>query len=127
MLFSVAPSSIEASFNIEAILESQEVDVCFCNIATVPSLIGSLELFQIEQTSYALIYPEPGEIEVVFASLGTKKVFEKFLTHRDPDPLYFTKDKPFGALYDTPVILSSWLSEEDVDYYTKKFEQTGFT
>ncbi|CAI9299133.1 unnamed protein product [Lactuca saligna] len=82
---------------------------------------------------------EPWEIEVVFASLGTKKVFEKFLTHRDPDPFYFPKDKPFGAfvttryfetmksLYDTPVILPLWLSEEDVEYYTKKFEQIGFT
>ncbi|CAI9263898.1 unnamed protein product [Lactuca saligna] len=51
MLFSVAPSPIEASFNIKAILESQEVSVCFCIIVTVPSMIGSLELFQIEQTS----------------------------------------------------------------------------
>ncbi|CAH1435924.1 unnamed protein product [Lactuca virosa] len=76
---------------------------------------------------YICRFQEPGEIEVVFASLGTKKVFEKFLTHRDPDPFHFPKDKPFGALYDTPVILPSWLSEEDVDYYTKKFEQTGFT
>ncbi|CAI9292060.1 unnamed protein product [Lactuca saligna] len=70
---------------------------------------------------------DPGEIEAVFASLGTKKVFEKFLTHRDPDPFYFPKDKPFGALYNNHVILPSWLSEEDVDYYTKKFEQTSFT
>ncbi|CAH1441658.1 unnamed protein product [Lactuca virosa] len=75
---------------------------------------------------YICRFQEPGEIEAVFVSLGTKKVFEKFLTHRDPDPFYFPKDKPFGALYDTPVILPSWLSEEDVDYYTKKFEQTGF-
>ncbi|CAI9298105.1 unnamed protein product [Lactuca saligna] len=56
MLFSVASSPIEASFNIEAILESQEADICFYIIATVPLIIGSLELFQIEQTSYALIY-----------------------------------------------------------------------
>nr|KAJ0187802.1 hypothetical protein LSAT_V11C900460970 [Lactuca sativa] len=73
------------------------------------------------------ISAEPGEIEAVFASLGTKKVFEKFLTHRDPDPFYFPRDSPFGALCETPIILPSWLSEEDVDYYTKKFEQTGFT
>ncbi|KAL7585385.1 hypothetical protein Lser_V15G41999 [Lactuca serriola] len=67
------------------------------------------------------------EIEAVFASLGTKKVFKKFLTHRDPDPFYFPRDSPFGDLCETPVILPSWLSKEDVDYYTKKFEQTGFT
>lgn len=66
-------------------------------------------------------------MEAVFASYGTKKVIEKFLTYRDRAPFYFPTDKPFGALYGTPVILPSWLSEEDVDYYTKKFEQTGFT
>ncbi|KAI3677414.1 hypothetical protein L2E82_51699 [Cichorium intybus] len=76
---------------------------------------------------YVCRFQEPGEIEAVFASLGTKKVLSKFLTHRDPDPLYFPKDKPFGALQDTPFILPSWLSEEDVDYYTKKFERFGFT
>ncbi|XP_023768701.1 uncharacterized protein LOC111917255 [Lactuca sativa] len=76
---------------------------------------------------YICRFQEPGEIEAVLASLGTKKAVEKFLTHRDPDPFYFPKGQPFGALHDTPVILPSWLSEEDVDYYTKKFEQTGFT
>lgn len=66
-------------------------------------------------------------MEAVFAGLGTKKVLTKFLTHRDPDPFYFPKDKPFGDIHDTPIILPSWLSEEDVEYYTKKFDQTGFT
>ncbi|XP_023768703.1 uncharacterized protein LOC111917256 [Lactuca sativa] len=76
---------------------------------------------------YMCRFQEPGEMEAVFASYGTKKVIEKFLTYRDRAPFYFPTDKPFGALYGTPVILPSWLSEEDVDYYTKKFEQTGFT
>ncbi|XP_023754461.1 uncharacterized protein LOC111902884 [Lactuca sativa] len=52
---------------------------------------------------------------------------KKFLMHRDINPIYFPKGKPFGDAHDTPVMLPSWLSEQDVDYYTKKFEQTGFT
>ncbi|KAI3728104.1 hypothetical protein L6452_16733 [Arctium lappa] len=76
---------------------------------------------------YVCKFQEAGEIEAVFASLGTEQVLKKFLTHRDTSPFYFPKDKPFGDAHDTPVILPSWLSEEDIDYYTKKFEQTGFT
>ncbi|KVH95065.1 uncharacterized protein LOC112527677 [Cynara cardunculus var. scolymus] len=76
---------------------------------------------------YICKFQEAGEIEAVFASLGTEKVLKKFLTHRDANPFYFPKDKPFGDAHDAPVILPSWLSQEDVDYYTKKFEQTGFT
>ncbi|XP_076916849.1 epoxide hydrolase 1-like [Bidens hawaiensis] len=70
---------------------------------------------------------EPGEIEAVFANVGTMQVIKKFLTHRDLSPYYFPKGKPFGDEHNTPVILPSWLTEEDVDCYAKKFEQTGFT
>ncbi|KAD3641530.1 hypothetical protein R6Q59_004148 [Mikania micrantha] len=76
---------------------------------------------------YICRFQEPGEIEAVFASVGTKQVIKKFLTYRDPAPFYFPKDNPLRDIHDTPVILPSWLTEEDVDYYTKKFEQTGFT
>ncbi|GJW13984.1 bifunctional epoxide hydrolase 2-like protein [Tanacetum coccineum] len=70
---------------------------------------------------------EPGEMEAVFASFGTKNVLKKFLTYRDTAPIYFPQDKPFGDANDTEVTLPSWLSEEDLDYYTKKYEKTGFT
>ncbi|XP_071703114.1 epoxide hydrolase 2-like isoform X2 [Rutidosis leptorrhynchoides] len=76
---------------------------------------------------YICRFQEPGEMEAVFASLGTKNVITKFMIHRDPNPFYFPKDKPFGDTLGTPIILPSWLTEEDVDYYTKKFDQTGFT
>lgn len=76
---------------------------------------------------YICRFQEPGEMEAVFASHGTKNVLTKFLTHRDPAPFYFPKDKPFGDTDDAAVILPSWLSEADLDYYTKKFEQTGFS
>ncbi|KAI8012439.1 Epoxide hydrolase A [Camellia lanceoleosa] len=55
--------------------------------------------------------------------------FQKFLTYRDLAPFFFPKGKGFGDgdSPDTPIILPSWLSEEDVDYYAGKFEKHGFT
>ncbi|KAK9052942.1 hypothetical protein SSX86_029572 [Deinandra increscens subsp. villosa] len=77
---------------------------------------------------YICRFQKPGEIEDVFAKVGTEQVIKKFLTYRDPVPFYFPRDSPFGDANNTiPVILPSWLTQEDIDYYTKKFEQTGFT
>ncbi|KAK1438419.1 hypothetical protein QVD17_04228 [Tagetes erecta] len=77
---------------------------------------------------YICRFQEPGEIEGVFANIGTKQVITKFLTYRDPAPFYFPKDNSLGdADHHTPIVLPSWLTEEDIDYYLKKFEQTGFT
>ncbi|KAK3017985.1 hypothetical protein RJ639_002742 [Escallonia herrerae] len=76
---------------------------------------------------YISRFQEPGEIEAELAPLGTERVVKKFLTFRTPGPLYFPKGKGFGDSPDTPIILPSWLTEEDVDYFTSKFEKTGFT
>ncbi|KAF3618431.1 putative bifunctional epoxide hydrolase 2-like [Capsicum annuum] len=69
---------------------------------------------------YIVRFQEPGDIEEDFAKVGTKRVLGKFLTYRNPGPLYL----PFD---DSPVILPSWLSEKDIDYYASKYEKTGFT
>ncbi|KAI8012430.1 Epoxide hydrolase A [Camellia lanceoleosa] len=78
---------------------------------------------------YIYRFQVPGEIEAEFAQIGVRKVVKKFLTYRDPAPFLFPKGKGFGDgnSPDTQVILPSWLSEEDVDYYTSKFEKNGFT
>ncbi|CDP15824.1 unnamed protein product [Coffea canephora] len=34
--------------------------------------------------------------------------------------------KAFGGSPDTPVVLPSWLTDDDVDYYVSKFDKTGF-
>lgn len=73
---------------------------------------------------YIVRFQEPGVMEAEFAKTGTKKVLEKFLTYRNPGPLYLPKGKPFD---DSPVILPSWLSQKEVDYFASKYEQTGFT
>ncbi|KAL3351161.1 hypothetical protein AABB24_019659 [Solanum stoloniferum] len=73
---------------------------------------------------YIVRFQEPGVMEAEFAKTGTKKVLEKFLTFRNPGPLYLPKGKHFD---DNPVILPSWLSQKEVDYFASKCEQTGFT
>ncbi|XP_019151781.1 PREDICTED: bifunctional epoxide hydrolase 2-like isoform X1 [Ipomoea nil] len=70
-------------------------------------------------------WQEGGEIEGEFAVLGTKKVLQCFLTYYNPSPLYLPKK---GKLFEGSTDdLPSWLSKNDVDYYTSKFEKTGFT
>ncbi|KAL0388817.1 UNVERIFIED_CONTAM: hypothetical protein Sradi_2763500 [Sesamum radiatum] len=66
---------------------------------------------------------EPGEIEAEFANIGVKEVVKNFLAFRTPGPFYFPKGKGFG--YSAERV--PWLTEEDLDYYVSKFEQTGFT
>ncbi|KAJ8560448.1 hypothetical protein K7X08_022308 [Anisodus acutangulus] len=73
---------------------------------------------------YVVRFQEPGEIEAEFAKISTKKVLEKFLSYRNPGPLYMPKGKPFD---DSPVILPSWLSSSEVDYFASTYEKTGFT
>lgn len=45
---------------------------------------------------------------------------------RNPNPPCVPKGG-FGVIPDKPIILPSWLSEEDVSYYASKFDQKGFT
>ncbi|XP_052208389.1 uncharacterized protein LOC127812103 [Diospyros lotus] len=76
---------------------------------------------------YICRFQEPGEIEAEFANIGFKRIVTNFLTYRKTEPFHLPKGKGFGDSPDDPVILPSWLSEEDIDYYASKFEQAGFT
>ncbi|KAK3417977.1 hypothetical protein EUGRSUZ_H03957 [Eucalyptus grandis] len=76
---------------------------------------------------YICRFQEPGEMEAEFAQIGTRRVLEEFLTIRNPDQLFLPKGKAFGYPMDDLIILPSWLTEEDVDYYASKYEKTGFT
>ncbi|PHT82397.1 hypothetical protein T459_15412 [Capsicum annuum] len=76
---------------------------------------------------YILRFQVPGEIEAEFSPYGVKAVHKKFLTFRGPGPFYFPKGKGIDAVPDAPAALSSWLSEEGLDYFASKFEKTGFT
>ena len=74
-----------------------------------------------------LMLQEPGVIEAEFAKIDTARVMKEFLTYRNPGPLFLPKDKMFGHPVDAPIVLPSWLSEDEVNYYASKFEKTGFT
>lgn len=52
---------------------------------------------------------------------------KKFLTYHDPKPLIVPKDKRFSTPPEKETVLPSWLSEEDVECFTRKFERDGFT
>jgi hypothetical protein len=68
---------------------------------------------------------EPGAIEAEFARLGTEQVLRKFFSYRTPGPLFMPKGG-WGSP-DDEVPLPSWITEEDIEYYTTQFDKTGFT
>ncbi|KAI3968534.1 hypothetical protein MKX01_007844 [Papaver californicum] len=74
---------------------------------------------------YIIRFQEPGEMEAEFGCVGTETVIRKLLTRHSPAPLMITKDE--GFLTDVPITLPSWLSEEDIRYYTAKYEKSSFT
>ncbi|KAL8201095.1 hypothetical protein R6Q57_012434 [Mikania cordata] len=76
---------------------------------------------------YIVRFQEPGEIEAEFSVWGTERVLNNFFNYRTPGPLFLPKGIGFGTSSDDPLILPSWLSKEDLTYYTSKFEKTGFT
>nr|XP_043640301.1 epoxide hydrolase A-like [Erigeron canadensis] len=76
---------------------------------------------------YITRFQEPGEIEGEFAVWGTERVLSNFFNFRKPEALCLPKGIGFGTSPDDPITLPSWISKEDLAYYTSKFEKTGFT
>uniref|UniRef100_J3M698 AB hydrolase-1 domain-containing protein n=2 Tax=Oryza brachyantha TaxID=4533 RepID=J3M698_ORYBR len=74
---------------------------------------------------YVCRIQEPGAIEAEFARLGTELVLRKFLAYRTPGPLMMPKSG-WGSP-DDEVPLPSWITEDDIKYYTSMFDKTGFT
>lgn len=70
---------------------------------------------------------KPGDIESEIERIGVRNVLMKILTERKPGPPMWPKGEDFGCGPGEPIALPSWLSEEDLDYYTSKFEKRGFT
>ncbi|KAL2238999.1 uncharacterized protein LOC105163107 [Sesamum indicum] len=76
---------------------------------------------------YICRFQKPGEAEEEFARVDTAQLIKKFLISRNPTPLRVPKEVGFGGRTDKPIILPSWLSEDDVQYYATKFNKKGFT
>ncbi|GMN37955.1 hypothetical protein TIFTF001_007236 [Ficus carica] len=75
---------------------------------------------------YVCRFQIPGEGEEDF-SVDTVKVFRRILANRDPKPPLIPKEIGYRGVYEDPVALPSWLSEEDINHFANKFNQTGFT
>ncbi|KAJ9699639.1 hypothetical protein PVL29_005484 [Vitis rotundifolia] len=76
---------------------------------------------------YICRFQEPGAIETEFAEIGIDKVLKYILTSLPAGPLYLPKGKALRDQLGIPISLPSWLSEEELDYYVTKYENTGFT
>ncbi|GMH07735.1 hypothetical protein Nepgr_009575 [Nepenthes gracilis] len=76
---------------------------------------------------YMCRFQEPGEIEAEIAKCGTEQVLKKIFSERSSGPPLIPKENPFGISPDAPITLPSWLSEDDLNYYAKKYEEKGFT
>ncbi|KAE8684091.1 multicystatin-like [Hibiscus syriacus] len=70
---------------------------------------------------------EPGKIEAEIVHYGTSNVLKRIISSRKPGPPCMPKDNAFNIKPDTPIPLPSWFSEDDLSYYTNKFNQKGFT
>ncbi|KAJ3676128.1 hypothetical protein LUZ60_003540 [Juncus effusus] len=76
---------------------------------------------------YVCAFQDPERAEGEFERIDTKLLMKKFLTYHDPNPVIVPKNKGFSTPPEKELVLPSWLSEEDIDYFTNKFKQTGFT
>ncbi|KNA20320.1 hypothetical protein SOVF_053100 [Spinacia oleracea] len=75
---------------------------------------------------YMCRFQEPGEMEEEFNSIDTARLMTQFLLSRDPKPPIIPKGK-LAASAEKAIDLPPWLSEDDINYFAKKFKQTGFT
>lgn len=71
-----------------------------------------------------IVLQDPG-MEDEIAKYGSEAVLKKILTDRKPGPPCLPKENPFGISSDSK--LPSWLSQDDLNYYSSKFDQKGFT
>ncbi|KAG9139393.1 hypothetical protein Leryth_017305 [Lithospermum erythrorhizon] len=84
--------------------------LCLCRPDKVKALVNMSVVFSLRNPKnkptealhavygdeyYISRFQKPGEIEAVFAQTGTRTVFEKFFTYRNPGPLYLPKGKEF--------------------------------
>lgn len=68
-------------------------------------------------------------MEAELDRVDTAYLMKNILTTRiiTGPPIFPKGEYGTGFNPDTPDVLPSWLSEEDLDYYISKFKKTGFT
>ncbi|KAI4365702.1 hypothetical protein MLD38_021666 [Melastoma candidum] len=75
---------------------------------------------------YICWFQVPGEAEEDFARADIRNLISLFLTSRDPDPRRIPTGTRFSDFTRVPIELPTWLTEEDIGYYTAKFSEKGF-
>lgn len=76
---------------------------------------------------YMLQFQVPGRAEEEFARYDCATVTKKFLLMTRTDLLTASADKGIIDVLETPTTLPSWITEEEIQYFAKQFEKTGFT
>ncbi|KAL6531386.1 hypothetical protein OROMI_027749 [Orobanche minor] len=77
---------------------------------------------------YMCRFQEPGKIESEMAGHGAEAVIKKILTERTPGPPRLPKENLFGSCTEEDIVrLPPWFTQQDLEYYAKKYNQKGFT
>lgn len=88
--------------------------------------VGNFQICLLPIMMLQCLYKKPGAAEADLASMDTAEIMKFILSYRIPGPLIMPKGKLFDPSTQQ-VALPSWISEEDINYYTSKFRKTGFT
>ncbi|GER43162.1 alpha/beta-Hydrolases superfamily protein [Striga asiatica] len=77
---------------------------------------------------YIMRFQKAGDAEEAFALVGTETVIRTFMTINQTEPLVIPTNKSIATFFQGPQVpLPSWLTQDDLDYFTSKFNKTGFT
>eukprot|EP00252_Welwitschia_mirabilis_P011460 TRINITY_DN25715_c0_g1_i1.p1 TRINITY_DN25715_c0_g1~~TRINITY_DN25715_c0_g1_i1.p1 ORF type:complete len:323 (+),score=50.39 TRINITY_DN25715_c0_g1_i1:141-1109(+) len=75
---------------------------------------------------YICRYQEPGKAEADFAKYDSITIAKKTLTVHE-DLFAAPLDKGILDVLEVPESLPTWISEEEIQYYAKQYEKTGYT
>lgn len=76
---------------------------------------------------YISQFQEPGRAERAFARYDYLTVMKKFLMINKTDPLVAPSGMEIIDYLQTPAVLPPWITEEELQVYADKFEESGFT
>lgn len=74
-----------------------------------------------------LTLQEYGRAEKAFARYDCYTVMKKILSINKSDPLISPLGMEFIDFLEVPSALPTWLKEEELQYFTSKFQKTGFS
>ncbi|GLJ07165.1 hypothetical protein SUGI_0060200 [Cryptomeria japonica] len=75
---------------------------------------------------YVYRFQEPGRVEEEFASYDCTEVLKKFFLTTKTDLFTAPLDKGILEVLGSPTSFPSWITDEEIQYYGKQFEKTGF-